>query len=70
MLWGMINTVQIIVLTPLLNVRFAANGKMFFSTLISMANFDIFPCDMMYNWLLSFEDVPMDKTNFIEMGFE
>ncbi len=70
MLWSMINTVQIIVLTPLMGISTPANVKMFFSTLIDMANFDVMPVEVAYSWALNFTESPVDCSNFSDMGFE
>jgi len=43
MLWGMINTVQLIVYMPLMNVNFPPNAVLFYSLVANVAQFNIVP---------------------------
>lgn len=43
LLWGMINTVQIIIYMPLMNVDFPPNAVFFYSFITDIAQFNIIP---------------------------
>ena len=50
-LWGMIHALQIIVHLPMINVRFPANVSMFFSKLLTIANFKVMNVDSLIDKL-------------------
>lgn len=69
-LWSAINTQQIIVLLPLFNVLMPANAAYFFSFIMLIASFDIFPVEEYYDDWFGMEPVdPLDQ-NFDSLGFE
>lgn len=55
MLWGLINSLQIIAHMPLLVIKFPINANVFYQMLLTLATFDILPTDMvsdmMKEWL-------------------
>jgi len=45
LLWGMVNTLQLIANIPLFNLKFPSNIQFLFSILMTMANLEIIPVD-------------------------
>ena len=43
--WGMVNNMQIVLHTPLMNLQFPANAFLIYDMMISVATFDIIPTD-------------------------
>ena len=70
-LWGMINALQIIVHLPMINVRFPANVSMFFSNLLSIANFKVINKENFIDQLNNHFGIKPEFTNenFAENGF-
>ena len=77
-LWSMINSLQMIVYLPLLNITFPANANTIFKILISVATFDVVPFSdeiskFMFNFKYStalvsqssFESLEIETKNFI-----
>jgi len=69
--WGMVNNLQIVVHTPLINVQFPANAFLLYDVMISVATFDILPTDDVYPYL--FPDLPEndafnDKFDRLQIG--
>ena len=59
-LWGMINTLQIIVHMPLLKIRFPANSYLLFSLISQIAQFDLLPFKDINSNLFDVEEVEYD----------
>jgi len=47
LLWGLVNALQLIVCIPLFNINFPGNAQIFFSMLINIAQFNVFPSQKM-----------------------
>lgn len=45
LLWGMVNTLQLIIHMNMLNVLMPANVQLFFSLIVDIVNFKIVPTD-------------------------
>ena len=70
-LWGMINNLQMLILSALINVQFAGNTSLMFDQMIPIATFDFLPTDDIYG--LIFTKLPdRDPFNdkFDRLGFE
>jgi hypothetical protein len=61
LLWGLINSLQISVRSPLMRLKFPSHCQSFFSTLFIVTNFDIIPSTTL-NYLL-FKMDPSDPIN-------
>ena len=60
-LWEMINAQQLIVLMPLFKVQIPKSSEFVFSILMTIASFEIFPTDYIYeNWFNSGEGHPLN----------
>lgn len=57
--WGMVNNLQIVLHTPLMNLQFPANAFLIYDVMISVATFDILPTDDIYPSF--FPDLPEDN---------
>ncbi len=73
MLWGLVNTLQLITHLPLYNINMPGNAVTFFSAIIGVTNFDIIPAAEILNWFMEFD--PDNKPylgmiNFELMGYE
>ena len=51
LLWGMINSLQILTHFPLINVLMPANSQMLFSVIVKIATFDVINVDPIMEWL-------------------
>ena len=56
--WGMINNLQIVIHSPLINVQFPGNAFILYDNMIVVATFDFLPTDDWYPFL--FPNVPQD----------
>jgi len=56
MLWGMVNTLQLIVHMPLLAVIFPANAQFFLQFIVKVVNFNIIPTDKVIGAILTVEE--------------
>ncbi len=56
LLWGLVNSLQITVRSPLIQVNFPENAQTFFSTLFMVTNFDIIPSDVMNGLIFAMGD--------------
>jgi len=56
LLWGLINTIQLIVHVPLVSVAIPGNALSFFILLIDIANFNIFDVSGMVRAVMEFPD--------------
>lgn len=71
-LWGFINTLQLILYLPMLNVYFPKNVKLFYSILLPLANADIIPPEISTMHVFEISDDLDNPYNDIleEMGYE
>ena len=56
--WGMLNNLQLVLHSPLINVQFPANAFLVFDVMISVATFDLLPTDLILPEL--FTNLPED----------
>ena len=56
LLWGMVNTLQLILHMNMLNVLMPANVQLFFSLIIDMVNFKIIKTDTIINGLFGLKE--------------
>jgi len=70
LIWGLINSLQIVVHFPLTSVVYPANAKLFYSYFISIAAFDFLPTDDINSYLFSFSEEEALADNFEELGYE
>ena len=60
-MWGLINSLQIVVSMPLLSLSFPANVQLMFSLIIQIATFSLFSTVSMDQKLFNFSpDVPLN----------
>ena len=69
-LWGLVNTLQIIVLTVLFNLKTPLNVQIVLITILKISNFDILPTDDFFSYILSFTDTQPLNQIFEDAGFE
>ena len=72
LLWGFINTLQMILYLPMLEVNFPANVKFMYSILLSVASLDLIPSEYTTQLVFDFS-VDLDKpySNILEeLGYE
>ena len=72
LLWGFINTLQMILYLPMLEVNFPANVKFMYSILLSVASLDLIPSEYTTQLVFNFS-VDLDKpfSNILEeLGYE
>ncbi|CDW89168.1 UNKNOWN [Stylonychia lemnae] len=55
-LWGMINSLQLILHMPIMDLSFPANAKMVFNQMISISQFDILPSEEIISTFFIFDD--------------
>jgi hypothetical protein len=70
-LWGMINTLQLMVIVPLFNLSFASNSMFFFHFIASVTRFNVVPAEDLIKRYLNFdpaESKPLNE-NFEAMGY-
>ena len=53
LLWGLVNSLQIIAYYPLLDVQFPANCVVYFAIIIKIATFDLISVDFITDWIAS-----------------
>lgn len=69
MVWGMINSLQLITILPLMNVDFPGNAQSMFSALNQVFSFNFIDFSSVQNRLFTFmEDDPLNE-NFNEYGY-
>lgn len=69
MLWGLINTLQLIAHMPMFAINFPANAKLLFLLINQVSTFDILPVEDIQNGMFNFdqiEETPFND-NFDEM---
>ena len=57
--WGMVNNLQLLLHSPLINVQFPANAFMVFNVMVSVATFEILPTDDIFP--IFFPELPDDS---------
>lgn len=67
-LWGMIRTLQLIVLSNLVNVPFPSHAAVFFEGCIVFANMDIFDGEIIYRKNMPMKFTPPYDANFKRFG--
>ena len=70
MLWGTINTLQLIVLVTLFNIVFPDNALFLFKMIATITRFNLIPMDQFINKMFSFEESKSINENFDTMGYE
>ena len=70
MLWGTINTLQLIVMATLFNLNFPDNAQTTFKMIAYISSFNIIPTDDIVNELFQFESGNIINDNFLTMGYE
>jgi len=69
-LWSLVNTQQIIVLTPLFLIQLPGNASVFFKELMRIAAFDIIELNDQLDWFFGLEPTEPINSNFEAIGFE
>lgn len=68
---NLLRTSQIMVHLPLNNITFAANGLEFYSSLGTIAAFDVLPTDDIFDSIFSDAELdPLPNSNFENLGYE
>ena len=67
--WAMINSLQIMTHVPLFNVSFPANAAYFYSKVLAVSVFHIFPSDEINDEIYSFDQEKIFSPNFEVMGY-
>ena len=65
-IWGMVNSLQILLHLPAINVSLPANAATLFNSVIHVVNIDVIPEDLlfyMYFWVYGTEDSPIKKND-------
>lgn len=71
LLWGLVNVMQLLLVMPLLNVKFPINVATFYSFIISIASFDLLPTPTINDKIFEFTNGKREiKVNFQESGYE
>jgi len=68
-LWGMVNSLQIVIHFPLTSVYYPANASLFFSYFNVVATFDVLPTDSINDYVLTFTETPAIGENFEELDY-
>jgi hypothetical protein len=70
-LWGTINTLQLLVLVTLFNLSYPYTAIFTFKLIAEISSFKIFPVDKIINMLFSFSEPNVDFSyNFEVMGYD
>jgi hypothetical protein len=69
MMWNFINLMQLISMLPLINVAFPMNTIIFYKIIMSTANFEVIPADLIYEKLFDMEGNDL-APNFRLMEYE
>lgn len=71
LLWSMVNTLQIIVHMPLMNIAMPLNAYVVSKILVSVASFDVIPTDLIYEYVFNFdEEAESSGTRYEMVGME
>ena len=67
-LWGMINSLQILIHLPIFSIPIPLNARLFYAAIIAVTQFDVLPTDTINKWLFEFEDSEEEQNeNFKNM---
>lgn len=69
MLWGTINTLQLIVLVTLFNVTFPDTALFLFKLIAQITRFNLIPMDQLINGIFTFTPTSAINDNFETMGY-
>ncbi|TNV85548.1 hypothetical protein FGO68_gene9769 [Halteria grandinella] len=69
LLWGLINSLQLVVRTPLMGMKFPSNAKSFFSSFVLITNFDILPSQDLNTLFFNFNKVEY-QDQFSDLGYD
>ena len=69
MLWGTINTLQLIVLVTLFNLNFPSNCIAMFNIVADISQFSLIPTSQIVNKLFTFDNSTAVNDNFAAMGY-
>ena len=72
LLWGMVNTLQLIIHMPLLQVYFPPNCEYFFTFIVDIVSFSLIPIDKILNKVFAFKNVTSDamSQSFKGLGYK
>jgi len=70
LLWGMINSLQIVVHFPLTSLVYPANAKLFYSFFITISTFDMLPTKTINAFIFTFSEEEAISENFEEYDYE
>ena len=72
LLWGMVNTLQLIIYMPLLQVYFPQNCVYFFTFIVDIVNFSIIPTDKILDKVFAFKNLTSDamSQSFKGLGYK
>lgn len=70
LLWGLINSLQLLVRTPLMNLNFPLSTKLFFNNFVMVTNFDILPSQELNAYFFNFHESDEFNERFSEMGYD
>lgn len=69
MLWGMINSLQLIVHLPVFSLNFPANASQLLTKLIEVSSFSLLPMDQINNLVFNFTETDALNPRFDEIGY-
>ncbi|TNV85800.1 hypothetical protein FGO68_gene17649 [Halteria grandinella] len=69
LLWGLINSLQLVVRTPLMGMKFPSHTKAFFSSFIMLTNFDILPSTNLNELVFGYDSAEYEE-NFSDLGYD
>lgn len=69
MLWGMINSLQLIVHLPVFSLNFPANGSQLLTKLIEVSSFSLLPMDHINNLVFNFTETDALNPTFDDIGY-
>jgi len=70
LLWGMLENQQIVVHSALNNIEYPGNVAFFYSYLLNIAAFDVFPTDDIFDWFFIFKPSEPVTARFGALGYE
>jgi len=68
-LWGLINSIQIIMHTFLFNLRLPQNAQVFCSKFMFIASFNLIPTDRILDWMFNLSPSDPVTSNYSELGY-
>ena len=70
MIWSLMNTMQIIVHLPLLNISFPPNAQTISELFLTLASFDVIPHKVINEFIFNFDKLmEMKEARFEQMGY-